>query len=100
MGNWWTTWDSNPRPPHCERGALPTELVAHAGLRLQYNRCANIDLRFTRGHGKGRQAIQAQAVLAGSVGFQFLAALGRRPAIERIPLFLEFEQGYGVAAGT
>src|SRR5580700_3328556 len=27
---WWTTRDSNPRPPHCERGALPTELVAHS----------------------------------------------------------------------
>src|SRR5579863_5493146 len=31
---WWTTGDSNPRPPHCERGALPTELVA----RLQQQR--------------------------------------------------------------
>jgi hypothetical protein len=27
--NWWTAWDSNPRPPRCERGALPTELAAH-----------------------------------------------------------------------
>ena len=48
---WWTTWDSNPRPPHCERGALPTELVAHyhkrakpttascADEQLQYSRC-------------------------------------------------------------
>jgi hypothetical protein len=26
---WWTRWDSNPRPPHCERGALPAELLAH-----------------------------------------------------------------------
>src|ERR1700690_3489419 len=26
---WWTTGDSNPRPPRCERGALPAELVAH-----------------------------------------------------------------------
>ena len=25
---WWTAWDSNPRPPRCERGALPTELAA------------------------------------------------------------------------
>src|SRR5438552_10992781 len=23
---WWRRWDSNPRPPHCECGALPTEL--------------------------------------------------------------------------
>ncbi len=26
---WWTRRDSNPRPPHCERGALPAELLAH-----------------------------------------------------------------------
>jgi hypothetical protein len=26
--NWWTRRDSNPRPPHCERGALPAELLA------------------------------------------------------------------------
>src|SRR5438309_6219682 len=26
---WWTRWDSNPRPPRCERGALPAELLAH-----------------------------------------------------------------------
>ena len=25
---WWTRRDSNPRPPRCERGALPTELRA------------------------------------------------------------------------
>src|SRR5579884_36815 len=27
---WWTAWDSNPRPPRCERGALPAELAALA----------------------------------------------------------------------
>ena len=27
--NWWTAGDSNPRPPRCERDALPTELAAH-----------------------------------------------------------------------
>src|SRR5687767_6875401 len=26
---WWSRWGSNPRPPHCERGALPTELLPH-----------------------------------------------------------------------
>src|SRR5207247_1522284 len=26
---WWTRRDSNPRPPRCERGALPAELLAH-----------------------------------------------------------------------
>ena len=24
--NWWSRGESNPRPPHCERGALPSEL--------------------------------------------------------------------------
>ena len=28
MGQW-TCWDSNPRPPHCKWGILPTELQAH-----------------------------------------------------------------------
>jgi hypothetical protein len=27
--DWWTAWDSNPRPRRCERRALPTELAAH-----------------------------------------------------------------------
>ena len=27
---WWTLGGSNPRPPHCERGALPAELNAHS----------------------------------------------------------------------
>ena len=27
--DWWTARGSNSRPPHCERGALPTELAAH-----------------------------------------------------------------------
>src|SRR6266850_29611 len=27
--DWWTRGDSNPRPPRCERGALPAELLAH-----------------------------------------------------------------------
>ena len=31
---WWTTWDLNPQPPHCERGALPIELVAHCQMQL------------------------------------------------------------------
>ena len=26
---WWTWGDSNPRPPACKAGALPTELHAH-----------------------------------------------------------------------
>jgi hypothetical protein len=27
---WWTRGDSNPRPPRCERGALPAELLAQS----------------------------------------------------------------------
>jgi hypothetical protein len=26
---WWMVGGSNPRPPHCERGALPAELTTH-----------------------------------------------------------------------
>jgi cytochrome c peroxidase len=29
LKKWWTRRDSNPRPPRCERGALPAELLAH-----------------------------------------------------------------------
>ncbi len=31
--SWWTVGGSNPRPPHCERGALPAELTAHTYRR-------------------------------------------------------------------
>ena len=27
---WWRVGDLNPRPPRCERGALPAELTPHA----------------------------------------------------------------------
>src|SRR5208282_1233895 len=30
--DWWTAGDSNPRPPRCERDALPTELPAHSHI--------------------------------------------------------------------
>lgn len=29
---WWSRRDSNPRPPRCERGALPAELLPHSGV--------------------------------------------------------------------
>ncbi len=38
---WWRVRDSNPRPPRCERGALPTELTplcsvfTHLGYRTR-----------------------------------------------------------------
>ena len=31
---WWTEQESNPRPPRCKRGALPTELPAHIRQNL------------------------------------------------------------------
>src|SRR6266404_991977 len=31
---WWSRWDSNPRPPRCHRGALPTAPRPH---RLKIN---------------------------------------------------------------
>ena len=33
---WWTRRDSNPRPPRCERGALPTEPRAHFCADLKF----------------------------------------------------------------
>ena len=33
---WWTRGDSNPRPPRCERGALPAELLAHRFSRVNH----------------------------------------------------------------
>ena len=31
---WWSSGGSNPRPPHCERGALPTELLPQSTVIL------------------------------------------------------------------
>ncbi len=43
---WWTAWDSNPRPPRCERGALPTELAAHwASIVRICGHCRNCSLK-------------------------------------------------------
>ncbi len=36
---WWTRGDSNPRPPRCERGALPAELLAHE-QQIDFNKGA------------------------------------------------------------
>ena len=33
FGLWWAVRGSNPRPPRCKRGALPTELTARVRLR-------------------------------------------------------------------
>ena len=39
---WWTAWGSNPRPPRCERGALPTELAAHKVIRQHDWSCVRV----------------------------------------------------------
>src|SRR5579859_3573065 len=31
---WWSRWDSNPRPPRCHRGALPTAPRPHRWKRV------------------------------------------------------------------
>ncbi len=35
---WWRGRGSNPRPPHCERGALPAELPPHAKPEIIHGR--------------------------------------------------------------
>jgi hypothetical protein len=35
---WWTRGDSNPRPPRCERGALPAELLAHEQQQIHLSK--------------------------------------------------------------
>src|SRR5512143_115416 len=59
LNNWWTRRDSNPRPPHCERGALPAELLAHvrclreSGYNLIYQP-EEIKKKRGRPHGRPR----------------------------------------------
>src|SRR5208282_6347064 len=36
--DWWSRWDSNPRPPRCHRGALPTAPRPHRQPFLVYHR--------------------------------------------------------------
>src|SRR5882724_8039905 len=43
---WWSRGGSNPWPPHCERGALPTELLPHE-MRIQF-RVSSFKVRFDR----------------------------------------------------
>ncbi len=38
--NWWSRRGSNPRPPRCERGALPAELLPH--IPLLYRACRTV----------------------------------------------------------
>src|SRR6266853_27518 len=34
--SWWSRWDSNPRPPRCHRGALPTAPRPHRTSRVYH----------------------------------------------------------------
>ena len=38
---WWIQGDSDPRPPRCERGALPAELWTRSAIYNKYNRLKN-----------------------------------------------------------
>ena len=38
---WWSRRDLNPRPPRCERGALPAELLPHRAVDIMPARRAS-----------------------------------------------------------
>ena len=40
----WSIWDSNPRPPQCECGALPTALIPHTKIISRKNRISSMYL--------------------------------------------------------
>src|SRR6266480_3227230 len=42
---WWTRWDSNPRPPHCERGITKAKTRRHN--QLAFERAVNCPTRPT-----------------------------------------------------
>src|SRR5580700_8543773 len=52
---WWTRGDSNPRPPRCERGALPAELLAHEQQPNFSKRPARCQSAISPVHKKGVQ---------------------------------------------
>jgi hypothetical protein len=58
---WWTAGGSNPRPRHCERRALPTELAAHADVR---------QLQFTMASSDSEAATVLSAAFHGVVHLQ------------------------------
>src|SRR6266478_5140425 len=51
---WWTRPGSNRRPPHCERGALPAELLAHEQQHNFSKRADACQLRSTAHKQIGR----------------------------------------------
>ena len=39
---WWSLWGSNPRPQHCQRCALPTELKPHYQTVSVFKSCLGL----------------------------------------------------------
>jgi hypothetical protein len=50
---WWSRWGSNPRPPDCEPGALPTELLPQHDLRQANGLQEHGGESGIRTHGRG-----------------------------------------------
>src|SRR5436305_8664133 len=58
-GKWWSRRDSNPRPPRCERGALPAELLPNgAGGRYCRREGLRGQGRVFGGGAQGRSGLQ------------------------------------------
>ena len=76
--NWWSGRGSNPRPPHCERGALPSELPPH---------------------GRGANSTAEWALRAGtcSVLRQVTTRTSRPPAALSLPPRRKERHGYHAA---
>src|SRR6266849_1449313 len=90
---WWSRRDLNPRPPRCERGALPAELLPHCATILQFQRRPEV----------GAQTISQFGPLQAETDLRcdepgFIAQVVTHPlelvAIKASPL-REFEQRFG-----
>src|SRR5690606_31706217 len=78
-GKKWSERDSNPRPLHCERSALPTELPPHTFLRQRKIAADGVPDRRPRGkvlfYSPPRDwQVAVQRGIAGPIGL-----IGRRP---------------------
>src|SRR5689334_15181036 len=73
--SWWTAWDSNPRPPRCERGALPTELAAHLRVYRLRIAWANEGIRDT---GESLACVPRCVLLVSRCGQVRLLSLGHQ----------------------
>ena len=105
LANWWRRRDSDPRPPRCERDALPTELLPHSWKRcIVYHNLPseikwvfhNFDFRESSSarRDENRQADDADAADdAGTLdhGLEFWPErlLAIRASNSRVPCFLQ-----------